>query len=398
MFFGLFWFLAGSGWAIWLPSLAKKPEPAAAVAKPDPESMLIEIYKHLGASRLRDAEAKANELVQAYPDFRLGQLIRGDLLLMRTRPVTTLGAVNGSKEKLGNLREEAMARLQSFRERPHPGVVPRAILRLREDQKHALVVDAKRSRLYVYENRRGQLKLTTDYYISQGKLGVNKLKPGGRKTPIGVYYITSRLPGTQLPDSYGSGALPINYPNEWDRLNDRSGSGVWLHGTSPDSYSHPPHSSGGGVVLPNPDLDKLYEEIEVGKTPIIISEQVEFVNKAKWNRERKLAARLVDEWRRDAESLNPARLRQNYSMHFRSDSGENLATWFEKQRHALSGVKKLSITLRDLTLFLYPGREDLIVGTFTEETRAGKRRSSVRKRQYWAKEGAHWKIIWETNL
>ena len=121
-----------------------------------------------------------------------------------------------------------------------------------------LVVDANRSRLYVYENQGGQLKLVTDYYISQGKLGINKIKAGDQKTPIGVYYITSRLPGARLPDFYGTGALPINYPNEWDKLNGRSGSGIWLHGTPSDSYSRPPLSSDGCVVLTNPDLNKLY--------------------------------------------------------------------------------------------------------------------------------------------
>ena len=123
---------------------------------------------------------------------------------MQTRMVTTFGDVNGPPDKLRNLREEAMVRLQSLRHRPDPKLLPRSLLQLRDDQKHALVVDAKRSRLYVYENRSGQLKFVADYYISQGKLGVNKLKAGDQKTPIGIYYITSHLSGARLPDFYGS--------------------------------------------------------------------------------------------------------------------------------------------------------------------------------------------------
>jgi murein L,D-transpeptidase YafK len=374
-------------------------KPAAMRAdRPNPEILLMEIYKELGADHLREALAKADKLVAAYPTFRLGHLVRGDLLLMQSRPVTKFGDVNGPADKLQNLREEAMVRLQSLRHRPDPTLLPRAVLQLRDDQKHVLVVDAKRSRLYVYENQGGQPKFVADYYISQGKLGVNKLKAGDQKTPIGIYYITSHLSGARLPDFYGSGALPINYPNEWDKINGRSGSGIWLHGTPSDSYSRPPLSSDGCVVLTNPDLYKLFNSVEIGKTPVVISESVEFVNKTEWNNDRKLAARLMDNWRRDVESLNPLRVMANYSTHFKSERGEDLTTWFGKHEQVMRGVKDLSITLRDVSYFLYPGRDDMIVSTFTQDAGVGRRKSSIRKRQYWAKEGTQWKIIYELNL
>ncbi len=401
LIFGCSWLLAGSGWAISSPSLAKSP--AAPIffqspAKPDPEVLLIEVYKALAANHLRDAQAKADELVQAYPNFRLGHLIRGDLLLMHTQVVTTLGSVKGSEDKLKDLREEAMVRLKSLRDRPAPELVPRSILQLREDQKHVLVVDAQRSRLYVYENLGGQLKFVTDYYISQGKLGVNKIRAGDQKTPVGVYYITGRVPGARLPDFYGKGALPINYPNDWDKLNGRSGSGIWLHGTPSDIYSRPPLSTDGCVVLTNPDLNQLYGSVEIDKTPVVISDHVEFVNRAKSNNDRNAALKLVDEWRRDLESLDPKRLVVNYSHQFKSDHGEDFTTWFGKQQQLLAGAKNLSVKLRDMTFFLYPGRDDLIVGTFTEDALMGRSKNSIRKRQYWAKEGTQWKIVSETNL
>jgi murein L,D-transpeptidase YafK len=393
------WRLFAVSIAIASSSSLAKTQSVRATEKPDPEVMLIEVYKELAGNHLRQAQQKADALVEAYPNFRLGHLIRGDLLLMHTRPVTTLGAVaNAPEEKLRNLREEATARLKYLRERPDPNLVPRVILQLRDDQKHALIVDAKRSRLYVYENQRGQLKFVKDYYISQGKLGVHKLKEGDQKTPIGIYYITGHLPGARLPDFYGSGALPINYPNEWDKLNGRSGSGIWLHGTPSDSFSRPPLSSDGCVVLTNPDLHKLAESVEIGKTPIVIAESVEFVNKAKWDNDRNVAARLVEGWRRDAQGLNPTVLMANYSRQFKSERGEDLPTWFPRQHQIFSRVKDLSIKLRDVSYFFYPGRNDLIVSTFTQDAFVGKSKSSIRKRQYWVKEGAQWKIVYELNI
>jgi murein L,D-transpeptidase YafK len=390
------------GWMLTSPALAKNRTAQSgqqALAKPDPEVLLLEVYKDLAANHLRDAQAKADALVLAYPTFRLGQLIRGDLLLMHTRPVRTFGAVeNAPADKLKNLREEAMVRLKSLRERPDPNMVPRALMQLRDDQKHALIVDAKKSRMYVYENRDGQPRLITDYYISQGKLGVNKIKEGDQKTPLGVYYITQRVPGAKLPDFYGAGALPINYPNEWDKVNGRSGSGIWLHGTPSDSYSRPPLSSDGCVVLTNPDLHKLYASVEINKTPVIITENVEFVSKEQWDTDRSNAYKLLDKWRRDVESRDANRLMSNYSSQFKSDHGENFPAWFTKHHQLLIDVKSVSIKLKDVTLFRYPGNKEMIVGTFTQDSYLGKGHNSVRKRQYWAKDGSQWKIISEATL
>lgn len=373
--------------------------PAWIAAKPDPDTLLIEIYKDLSSNNLRQAQIKADKLVAVYPNFRLGHLIRGDLLLMHTRAVKTFGAAKDAPtDKLKDLREEAIARLNALRARPDPNLVPRSVLQLRNDQKHVLVVDTKRSRLYVYQNQDSQLKLLSDYYVSQGKLGVNKLKEGDQKTPIGIYYITGRLSKARLPDFYGSGALPINYPNEWDKINGRNGSGIWLHGTSSDSFSRPPLASDGCVVLNNQDLQQLFSSVEIGKTPVVISEQVEFINKKKWDVERNFATKLTESWRVATESMNTNRLLDSYSQQFKSESGENLKTWFAKNQQSSVGTMGQTITLRDVSLFHYPGKSDMIVGTFTLDTQTGKSKKSLRKRQYWAKEGSQWKIVYEGNI
>jgi len=130
------------------------PQQSIQSHKPDPEALLIEVYKDLGSNRLQQAQAKADALVAAYPNFRLGHLVRGDLLLMHARPVRNFGAIpDGHTDKLKDLRAEAMVRLKSLQERPDPSMIPRPVLQMAEDQKNVLVVDTTRSRLYVYEIR-----------------------------------------------------------------------------------------------------------------------------------------------------------------------------------------------------------------------------------------------------
>ncbi|WP_171939411.1 L,D-transpeptidase family protein [Herbaspirillum rubrisubalbicans] len=371
----------------------------APTVKPDPEALLIDIYKDLGANRLSEAQAKADALVAAYPTFRLGHLVRGDLLLMHARPVRNFGAMaDGPADKLKELRDEAMVRIRSLQEKPDPNLIPKSVLQVGDDQKNVLVVDTTRSRMYVYENQGGDLKYMTDYYISQGRFGANKTKSGDQRTPIGVYYVNNRIPGPKLPDFYGTGALPLSYPNEWDKRNGRSGYGIWLHGTPSDNFSRPPLSSDGCVVLANPDLQSLYSTAEVGKTVVVISQDVQFVNKDTLTKERDAASAMLEQWGQSLENADADKVLSYYSPEFRSAQGENLATWFGRQQKSLNGARYTSVKLRDVSLFRYPGApEDMIVSTFTQESAVGKSKNAIRKRQYWVREGSQWKIIYEGN-
>jgi hypothetical protein len=40
----------------------------------------------------------------------------------------------------------------------------------------------------------------------------------------------------------------------------------------------------------------------------------------------------------------------------------------------------------------------MIVSTFTQDAFVGKSKSSIRKRQYWTREGVQWKIVYELNI
>lgn len=381
---------------------AKKPQKprAAAVRKANPEELLADIYRELAENNLRAAQEKADALVEAYPTFRLGHLVRGDLLLMHTRPVAQLGAAvpaGLADAKLADLRREAAVRLQAEPARPADTLLPRALLQMRKDQKHALIVDAKHSRLYLYENRGDQIHLVSDFYVSQGKLGVNKSREGDMRTPIGVYYIVGHLPGIKLPDMYGKGALPLDYPNDWDKVNGRSGSGIWVHGTPPETFSRPPLSTDGCVVVSNDDLFTLTRTVEIGKTPILIGDQVEFVSKEVMARDLKLASSLVEGWRRDVENRDDASLRARYSKRFKTVTDDDVDTWLAKQQF-LPGAKKISVMVTDPSYFREPSHEDVIVSNFTQEIVVGKWRHAVHKKQYWMKEGQQWKIIAESNV
>ena len=131
-------------------------------------------------------------------------------------------------------------------------------------------MDASRSRLYVFENGPNGLQLIADHYASIGRLGPEKSFEGDQRTPLGVYFITSNLDRKSLKDFYGSGALPINYPNQLDIKRGKTGGGIWLHGTPSSQFARAPQASDGCVVLANPDLEHIIRTVEVRTTPVVI--------------------------------------------------------------------------------------------------------------------------------
>ncbi len=298
-----------------------------------PEPALSGVVEAIESNRLDLALQRVEKLIAEHPNFRLAHLIRGDLLLARTRPLQTFGNVVKTvpRENVEDLRDEALARLRALRERPRPARLPRALLQLHPGQRHALLVDSRHSRLYVFENVGGRPNYVADYYVSLGKRGVDKAREGDQKTPIGVYHVTANLPRQKLSDFYGAGAYPINYPNQYDRQRGRNGYGIWVHGTPPDTYSRPPRASDGCIVLANPDLLSVGRLVQVGATPVIIADEIEWADAAALEAERSALAGALERWRADWESRDTERYLEHYAPDFRSGSQDRKA-WAAHKR------------------------------------------------------------------
>jgi len=360
-----------------------------------PEPMLDQVFAHIEQNRLDAALGQTERLLKAYPNFRLGHLIKGDLLMARSRQIKTLGNVdNAPQDKLADLREEAIARLNAYRGKPQADYVPRYLLQMHPEQKFAVVVDTQKARLYLYRNVDGRPRFVADYYISHGKAGTDKVREGDKKTPVGVYHVTASLPRQKLTDFYGSGAFPISYPNEWDKRQGRNGHGIWLHGTPSNTFSRPPKASDGCVVLANQDLDALAKNLQIGTTPVIISSSIEWLSLDDWQAERTALSRSIDEWHRDWESLDTEKYLHHYSKRFQSGS-QSLEQWSAQKRQVNSGKQWIKVGTTNISMFRNPGKEEMVVVTFDQDYRSSNLSNVMKKRQYWMKEDGVWKIVYE---
>jgi murein L,D-transpeptidase YafK len=376
-------------------SLASFAKSVRSEPQTSPEALLNSAFEDIGRQRSDAALGHIEALIRARPNFRLAHLIKGDLLLAKARPLATLGnAPSGPVDRIMDLREEAVARLRAYREPHSSDQVPRYLLQLLPEQKYAIVVDTGRSRLYLFQNEGGQPRYVGDYYISTGKRGAVKVREGDQKTPIGVYHVTSSLPRKKLSDFYGNGAFPINYPNEWDRRQGRNGYGIWLHGTPSDTYSRPPRASDGCVVLSNADLDALASHLQVGLTPVIISQAVEWLSVEEWKAERNSFLQALDAWRADWESLDTNRYLGHYSPGFAAN-GQDRDAWGRHKRQVNGAKSWIKVGVSNVSLFRTPGKEEVVVVTFSQDYRSNNLSNVMKKRQYWLREGGHWRIVYE---
>ena len=392
-----------SGSALAKKNPAKTPAPAAAAALAAPssegaaEARLIEIYKLIGRSRHQEALQKASRLVDDIPHFQLAQLVYGDLLSARVRPLATMGdiptslAVTGGSA-LQDLRDESLKRMKALRERPPAGAIPSQFLTLSQRSKHAIAVDASRARLYLFENSPSGMKLIADYYISVGKAGISKSAEGDQRTPLGVYYISSNLDPKSLKDFYGSGALPLNYPNVLDAKRGNTGSGIWLHGTPPKQFSRAPQATDGCVVLANPDLERIIRTVEVRATPVVIAQQLQWITPQAARSDSKPFEEVLSAWRNAKVSGNLQQTLSYYTPDFNSN-GKTLDQWTPRLKAEMSQIVGRSVQIKDLSLLRWNDSSETMVVTFGEV--ADGTRTGWTKRQYWIRQDKQWKIFFE---
>ena len=386
-------FVAGA--VVSMNSAAHAAHPPNGVNSNGADAQIKAVFEKVQRKQLDAALHEVDSLISRHPNFRLAHLVRGDLLLARTRPIKLLGNTgHADRERLEELRAEAAARLRAHQDPPPAGLIPRSLLWLDRAQKHAVIVDAGRSRVYIYENAGGMPRLVENYYTTLGKYGIDKKLEGDKKTPLGVYHVVSHIPGSKLPDLYGWGAFPINYPNEWDRRLGKTGYGIWLHGVPADTYARPPQASDGCIALANPDIEHLGSSMQPGITPVIISDQVEWVRPAAWRAERDAFMMQLMSWRRDWESLDIQKYLAHYARNF--GSGEmDLGGWREHKQRVNASKTWVKVAVENVSVFRSSAKPDLMVVTFDQDYRSNNLSQRTRKRQYWVVEGDRWKIAYE---
>ena len=232
--------------------------------------------------------------------------------------------------------------------------------------------------------------------ISIGKEGFGKQVEGDRKTPVGIYQITSFLRDEQLDDYYGVGAYPLNYPNTWDRLSGRTGHGIWLHGLPKGIETRPLLDSKGCVIVDNLTLQKFADFIETGDTLFVLSESLDWLEPGTIQPSADILE-AAENWKSDWQNNNISEYLANYHLNF-NDSKRNLKQW-KTYKTRVNGLKTyIRIALSEMSVFAYPGEENLVVMRFYQKYESSNFNWRGWKHLLWRRDDAGiWRILYEGN-
>lgn len=396
-----------SGWSLAQEAAPVTPAPsvtsatsnaplAAAAFSNSVEASLVRTMETLKDGGIKPAIQEIDAALAKNPNFRLGHLLKGDLLMAKAGRESAFAGAAPS-EAVVNLRDEAKARLGRYFDAPPADSLPSALLQLAPQQKHALLIDSEKSRIYVFENADGQPRHVADFYISGGKNGFEKAREGDQRTPLGVYQVTSIVGPGKLPDFYGPGAFPLNYPNEWDKRLGKNGSGIWIHGTPSDTYSRPPRASDGCVVLTNDDFATISRYVNPGTTPIVIVPAVQWQPREQWSAFRDGFSGALAAWKEDWESLSTEKYLSHYSTSF-SAEGKGYKEWSTHKQRVNADKRFVKVDIDNLSVFEYPLTPNvppMVMVTFDQDYKSSNNAARMKKRQYWQRENGEWKIIYE---
>lgn len=283
-------------------------------------------------------------------------------------------------------------------EKPTPvlDLQPASIWDLPVSDRFVLVAELEQGRLRVFEKFSGtRLEQVASYPITIGKRGFGKTVEGDERTPIGVYRITSQLNDKQLDDFYGQTAYPLNYPNVWDRLNDYTGSGIWLHGVQDDNVRRPLRDSDGCIVLSNADLKDLGQYLNVGYTKVLGVPQISWVTNDAISSARQDLTQRMRDWISAWESKKPDNYLAFYSKNF-SDTEKDYQQWVSYKRRVNTNKRYIKVKLSDLGIYAYPGESNIAMAEFYQDYKSNRFRSKGWKRQLWKREDdGEWRIIYE---
>jgi len=252
---------------------------------------------------------------------------------------------------------------------------------------YAILVDKSTQKVLVFQ--KGDLsKPVKEYRCSTGENSGPKSRKNDKKTPEGVYFFTKSFVKKELSSNYGILAFPLDYPNQMDKKQGRSGYGIWFHGT--DEVLKP-RDTNGCIVLENRDIEDLSSYIRLYETPVIISDKIVQVPYKKLEEESRNLEKLIETWAHAWEKKDIDRYMGIYSQQF-SSRGMDYYSWKAYKTRLAKKYGNINVGVENLQLFV---ANDSILAKFDQTYSTAGFKSQGEKRLYLAKNSNKWRIAGE---
>ena len=229
------------------------------------------------------------------------------------------------------------------------------------------------------------------FRIAIGKEFGDKVREGDNRTPEGVYFARRIIDGSKLPAKYGPKAIPINFPNPIDRLEKKSGHGIWLHGVERDSRVEEANVTEGCVAFYNDDIVRLSGWLKPYQGIVVIADDVSKVNQPS---DVKQLQQLTQKWYTSWQQRDIDAYISHYHEKLFRYRGMNLDQFQAYKKRVFSSYKSMTLDISDLRVIAHPKYAMTIMNQdFNGDDRFI---SNGRKILYWTKDQqGRWKILVE---
>ena len=232
-----------------------------------------------------------------------------------------------------------------------------------ESYSSVLSCDKNNSTLSLYkQDENNTYTLQKKYGAFTGEVAGDKQIEGDKKTPIGIYKIEKKLnKETKLDPFYGPLAFVTSYPNLYDKIQGKSGSGIWVHGLpikrERDDFTR------GCIAINNTNIECLDEKIHISNTILIINQNEHIkASKEKIN----LLLTQLFKWRYSWIYSDIQTYLSFYANDFTRFDGMKIEQFSTYKTRVFKKSEKKIILFSNINIIPYPNTKDIYQITFKE--------------------------------
>ena len=260
-----------------------------------------------------------------------------------------------------------------------------------ESIEYILACDKNTSSLKFYsQDENNSFKLNEVFSAFIGKKKGDKQKEGDLKTPIGVYRLLQKL--DNVDPFYGPLAFVTSYPNPYDKVQGKKGSGIWLHGfplkQKRDDFTK------GCIAINNTSLEDLEKSMNYNKTLV-------YINKGELSPmpKNKLTTILSSlyRWKKAWKENNINDYLAFYDASFKRLDGLDLKRFSRYKTRIFNKSEYKQIHFKNINIISYPlvKKEDVFLISFDEEYRSASFQFDGEKELYVHLQNGSFKILAE---
>lgn len=280
--------------------------------------------------------------------------------------------------------------------------LPSALIQLDDYFSHHVIVAEKSThKLHLYQNDNGLPKFIKTYQMATGKKAGDKQFQGDFRTPEGVFRFVNFLTHQDLVkrhgkqgEIYGVGAFVMNYPNPMDYRKKKTGGGIWLHSTNDETRIEKGLDSRGCLVAHNTDLIEISKYIELNRTNVLVTHELNFQKESTWKASKKELKSTIESWLNSWQNEDL----KSYVSHYHKEQ------FFDKYRGNYSQFRTYKkavfnnagtplVEIKNLSLLM---ANDYAVANFIQVYESKTIKDVGRKTLYLKRDGYYkWKIVSE---